>query len=201
MIALPQRQQLVADILEAQRAGVRLDAVCEELGSSVCSFEHWNGSSAAVRIDGRSQAVQPVSAHKLMPEERQHILDICHEQRFANLPPAQIVPQLADEGVYVASESSFYRVLKQAQQQYHRGRSKAPVKSESEHHIAHGPNQVWCWGVTYLPSKVRGQVFYLYAVIDLFSRKLVAWEVYEWESGEASCSSAPAGANSPGNSH
>lgn len=184
MIALPQRQQLVADILQAQRDGARLDAACEELGISVRSFERWNGSSGAVRADGRPQAVRPTPAHKLTSEERQRILGICHEPRFADLPPAQIVPQLADEGVYVASESSFYRVLRQAQQQHHRGRSKAPVNSEPERHVAHGPNQVWCWDVTYLPSRVRGQFFYLYAVIDLFSRKLVAWEVHERESGE-----------------
>lgn len=183
MIALPQRQQLVADILEAQQAGARLGAACEELGISVRSFERWH-VSGAVRADGRPQAVRPTPTNKLTLEEQQRILDICHEPRFADLPPAQIVPQLADEGIYVASESSFYRVLRQAQQQHHRGRSKAPVKSEPVRHVACGPNQVWCWDVTYLPSKVRGQFFYLYAVIDLFSRKLVAWEVHERESGE-----------------
>lgn len=183
MIALPQRQQLAADILEAQRAGARLAAACEELGISVRSFERWH-AAGAVRADGRPQVARPAPAHKLTPEERQRILDICHEARFADLPLAQIVPQLADEGIYVASESSFYRVLRQAQQQHHRGRSKVPVQSEPVRHVACGPNQVWCWDVTYLPSQVRGQFFYLYAVIDLFSRKLVAWEVHERESGE-----------------
>jgi putative transposase len=183
MIALPQRQQLVADILAAQDSGARLAPACAELGISVRSFERWHQSDE-VQPDGRPQAIRPEPAHKLTPEERQRILETCHEPRFADVPPAQIVPQLADDGVYLASESSFYRVLRQARQQHHRGRSKAPVKSEPVRHIAHGPNQIWCWDVTYLPSTVRGQFFYLYAVIDLFSRKLVAWEVHERETGD-----------------
>jgi putative transposase len=182
-MALPQRQQLVADIRQAQRDGARLAAAGAELGISVRRFERWH-QDGAVQADGRPQGVRPEPAHQLTPDERQRILATCHEPRFADSPPAQIVPQLADEGIYLASESSFYRVLRQAQQQHHRGRSKAPVKSEPVRHIAHGPNEIWCWDVTYLPSRVRGQFFYLYAVIDLFSRKLVAWEVHERESGE-----------------
>lgn len=183
MTALPQRQQLVADILEAQSTGARLALACAELGLSVRSFERWR-QSGEIRSDGRPLAIRPEPTHKLTPEERQRILDICHEPRFADLPPAQIVPQLADEGTYVASESSFYRVLRQARQQHHRGRSRTPVKTEPVRHIACGPNEIWSWDVTYLPSSVRGQFFYLYAVLDIFSRKLIAWEVHERESGD-----------------
>jgi putative transposase len=169
MTALPQRQQLIADILEAQSTGARLALACAELGLSVRSFERWR-QSGEIRPDGRPLATRPEPAHKLTPEERQRILETCHEPRFVDLPPAQIVPQLADEGTYLASESSFYRVLRQARQQHHRGRSRAPVKTEPARHIARGSNEIWSRDVTYLPSGVRGQFFYLYAVLDIFTQ-------------------------------
>jgi len=183
MIALSQRQDMVADIEQAQRDGARLEAACAELGVSVRTLERWK-QGGAVRADRRPDAERPEPAHKLSEQERQRVLAICHEARFADLPPAQIVPRLADEGVYVASESSFYRVLRAADEQHHRGRAKAPAATEPTRHVATGPNQVWSWDVTYLPSRVRGMFFYLYAVLDLYSRKIVAWEVHEREGGE-----------------
>ncbi len=183
MIALPQRQKLVADITQAKQAGARLRLICAELGMSVRTYERWqrNGQICA---DARPTAIRPEPSHKLSEQERQQMLKVCHELRFADLPPAQIVARLADEGVYLASESSFYRVLRTMQEQQHRGRAKSPQVSEPQRHVAHGPNEVWSWDVTYLPSKVRGMFFYLYAIIDLFSRKLIAWEVHAREGGD-----------------
>lgn len=183
MTALPQREEMVADIEQARQAGARLKTACMELGLSARTFERWQ-REGVVRADGRPDAARPEPAHKLSEQEREQVLAICHEPRFTDLPPAQIVPRLADEGVYVASESSFYRVLRAAQEQHHRGRAKASSKTEPQRHVAYGPNEVWSWDVTYLPSQVRGLYFYLYAVIDLFSRKLVAWEVHAREGGD-----------------
>lgn len=183
MTALPERQQLVADIRQARAAGARLECACTEVGISSRTFERWVSPDGRPG-DGRPDAVRPAPVQKLSAAERQAVLEICCEPRFADLPPGQIVPQLADEGTYIASESSFYRVLRQANAQHPRGRSRAPQRSEPTRHVATGPNQVWCWDVTYLPSPVRGQYFYLYAVIDLFSRKLVAWEVHGRENGD-----------------
>ncbi len=183
MTALPQREEMVADIEKARQAGARLKTACTELGLTARTFERWQ-REGVVRADGRPEAARPEPAHKLSEQERQQVLAICHEPRFTDLPPAQIVPRLADEGVYVASESSFYRVLRATQEQHHRGRAKASSKTEPQRHVAHGPNEVWSWDVTYLPSHVRGLFFYLYAVIDLFSRKLVAWEVHACEGGD-----------------
>ena len=110
---------------------------------------------------------------------------VCHESRFADLPPSQIVPRLADEGTYLASESSFYRVLRAEDEQHHRGRAAKPVASEPPRHLATGPNTVWAWDITFLAcSSVVGKFFYLYAILDLWSRKIVAWEVHDRESGE-----------------
>jgi transposase InsO family protein len=183
MIALPERQELVEWIRQAHCAGARLCTACEEAGVSVRTFQRWHELDE-LGEDGRSSAVRPPPAHALSALERAQVLSACHEPRFADLPPSQIVPRLADEGVYLASESSFYRILHDAKEQHHRGRARAPSKTQPQRHVAEGPNAVWCWDVTYLPSQVRGLFFFLFAVIDLFSRKLVAWEVHDRESGE-----------------
>tara|TARA_Y100000588_G_C14189624_1_gene897428 strand:+ start:782 stop:1630 length:849 start_codon:yes stop_codon:yes gene_type:complete len=113
------------------------------------------------------------------------ILDVCNQPEYASLPPTQIVPALLDKGIYLGSESSFYRVLKAHGQQHHRGRSKVPEKSNRPTtYTAYGPNQVWSWDITYLPSTVKGQFYYLYAFEDIFSRKLVGYEVHEKECGQ-----------------
>jgi transposase InsO family protein len=99
----------------------------------------------------------------LSPQEREQILQIANEPRFAELPPARIVPMLADEGVYVASESSFSRVLRAHGQTRHRGRARAPqrVRPPSTH-VATAPRQVWCWDMSYLPATVVARWFHLY---------------------------------------
>jgi len=108
------------------------------------------------------------------------VLEVANEPRFAEVPPARIVPALADEGVYLASESSFYRVLREHGQCRHRGRAKAPQATRPPTtHVAWAPNEVWCWDLTYLPAKVTGLWYYLYVILDLYSRKIVAWEVHK----------------------
>lgn len=110
------------------------------------------------------------------------MLAVCNEPEYASLPPSQIVPKLADKGIYLASESSFYRVLNAANQQHHRGKSRAPVRrAKPTSYTATAPNQVWCWDISYMPTGIRGLYWYLYAIIDIYSRKLVAWEVHEKE--------------------
>lgn len=138
--------------------------------------------------DRRPLAVRSAPAHRLSEAERTEILSVCSASRFASLPPSQIVPRLADEGIYLASESSFYRVLHAAGQQQHRGRADAPRRREPTSHEVTGPNQVWCWDITYLPSGIRGLYFYLYLILDLYSRKIVGWEVQATESGEQAAS-------------
>ena len=164
---------MVADIEQACQDGAPLGLACAEMGLSARTDARWR-RTGEVQADARPTAARPTPAHKLSEQERQRVLDVCHEARFADLPPAQIVPRLVDEGTYLASESSFYRIPRAAQEQQHRGRAKAPQVTEPQRHVAHGPNEVWSWDVTYLPSQVRGMFFYLYAVIDLLSRKLVA---------------------------
>jgi putative transposase len=84
----------------------------------------------------------------------------------------------------VASESSFYRVLRHRKLLQHRERSRSRQNHRPEPRIARGPNQVWSWDITYLRSTIRGQYYFLYVVVDVWSRKIVAWEVAREESGE-----------------
>jgi putative transposase len=107
-----------------------------------------------------------------------------NEPRFASLPPTQIVPRLADEGQYLASESSFYRILREENQLAHRGRARAPQARAVPRHRAQGPNELWAWDITWLPGPVQGMFFFLYLVLDVYSRKIVAHEVHAQESAE-----------------
>lgn len=136
-------------------------------------------------MDKRPQAKKPEPAHKLSDVEKHAILDVCNEEQYASLPPTQIVPSLLDQGIYLASEASFYRILKAHKQLNHRGRSQAPKKRfKPTSFAAMGPNQVWSWDITYLASPVKGQYYYLYMFEDIFSRKIVGYEVHDKECGE-----------------
>ena len=181
MTALEDRQRLLAWIHEAERAGARLAPACALLGIDLRTLQRWREGHG----DRRPQVPRPPPAHALTMEERTEILRIANEPRFAELPPAQIVPRLANEGRYVASESSFHRVLRASGQSQHRGRAKRPVARRAPTtHTAHAPGEVWCWDVTWLPTTVNGRWFYLYLILDLYSRKIVAHEVHEAECGE-----------------
>ncbi len=180
MIGLEDRQMKVRDIEVAQRAGARLDAACQVAGITLRTLQRWKREDGLVRGDLRPATLRPRPVHALTEAERHAVLQVANEARFADLPPARIVPMLADEGVYLASESTFHRLLREAGQTTHRGRAKAPAASRPPStHIATAPRQVWCWDMTYLPATVAGRWFFLYLILDVFSRKIVGFEVHE----------------------
>lgn len=149
------------------------------------TLKRWRSADGRVTEDRRPDAERVEQPHKLTQAEELAILSACNQPQYRSSPPSQIVPSLADKGVYLASESSFYRVLKKHQQQNYRGRMKPPRKvPEPTSFTATGPNQVWSWDISYCPSVVRGQHWYLYLIMDIYSRKIVAWEIHEAESGE-----------------
>ena len=183
MIGLEDRQALAQDIATAHADGARLQPACEIAGINVRTLQRWKdqaGPQGALAGDGRPQAVRPTPSHALSPDERAALLAVANEPRFASVPPARIVPMLADEGVYLGSESSMARVLKAHGQSARRGRAKAPKAScPPTTHIATAPGQVWCWDMTYLPANVMGRWFHLYLILDLYSRKIVGAEVHD----------------------
>ena len=183
MIGTPDRQEAVSLINEACAAGARKHLACRELGITLRTLERWV-RDGEVRADRRPGAVRPVPANKLSAPECAEVLRVVNEPRFASLPPTQIVPILADEGTYLASESTLYRLLRAAEQLAHRGRAGAPQARTVPRHCARGPNQLYAWDITYLPGPIQGVFFFLYLMLDVFSRKIVAHEVHEAESAE-----------------
>ena len=185
MIGLEDRRSLAHDIETAYHAGARLRLACEAAGIDERTLQRWKAHEGLVGGDGRAQAVRPTPGHALSLAERGHLLCVANEPRFAAVPPARIVPMLADEGVYLASESTFARVLREHGQASHRGRAKVPKRVRPPTtHIATQPRQVWCWDMTYLPATVLGRWFHLYLILDLYSRKIVGWEVHDSDSSD-----------------
>lgn len=186
---MPEDRQMAIDLIdEACTAGARQARACAVLEIDVRTLRRWRrqqGDEQRLSDRRREAAAERVPANKLSPQERARILAVCHAPAYQSLPPSQIVPRLADEGEYLASESTFYRILREADQQHRRGRAQAPrTLPKPLGHKAEGPNQVWSWDITYLAASIRGAFYRLYLVEDIFSRKIVGWEVHEDEKAE-----------------
>ena len=157
MTRLEDREILLHAIEEARVAGARLAPACALAGIDPRTAQRWQGDSLA-RGDRRPDAERPTPSHALTAAERARIIAVANEPRFAETPPARIVPALADEGTYIASESSFHRVLRVAGQMNRRGRARPPRPSRPPStHIATRPGEVWCWDMTFLPAQVQGR--------------------------------------------
>jgi transposase InsO family protein len=163
---------------EAVAAGARLFAACRTVGLSVRTHQRWVTSEE----DGR-HGPNRVPANSLSAAERERIVTVATSPRFRDKSPTQIVPLLADEGRYIGSESTIYRVLRAEKLLARRGRQR-PASSRLREHAADGPWQLASWDITYLRSHRRGDFFFLYMVEDVWSRKILGWEVHEVESSE-----------------
>jgi transposase InsO family protein len=175
------RLKAVELIREAVGSGARRVAAARTLGISMRTLQRWE--SAACREDQR-RGPHGVPANALSEAECALVIAVATSAMFRDLPPSQIVPILADSGVYLASEATIYRILRQAKMLAHRGRARARNHSRPNEYVANGPNQVWSWDITYLRSPIRGSFYYLYLVVDVWSRKIVGWKVHESESPE-----------------
>jgi transposase InsO family protein len=185
MTRLEDRQTLMDGIGQARAAGARLAPLCDLAGLDVRTVQRWHAGDGQAKADRRLDARHAPPSHALSEAERARIVAVANEPRFADMPPARIVPALADEGTYIASESSFHRVLRAHGQMNRRGRARSPrTPRPPTTHTATAPGDVWCWDVTFLPAPVQGRWFYLYLILDLFSRKIVGWEVHESDSAE-----------------
>lgn len=175
---------MILDLLdEAVSAGARRERACEVMGLTERSVQRW--TRADVGDDGRvGPRTRPANA--LTPAERAKVIEVVNSPEYRDLPPKQIVPRLADAGCYMASESTIYRILRAEGQDAHRGRTRPRTVRSVAAHVATAANQVWSWDITYLPSSVRGRFFYLYLVEDIWSRRIVGFEVHEEESMELS---------------
>lgn len=184
MTSISERHRILAMVAEAVDAGARQARACEVITLSERTLQRWQKDGAAAAGDRRPARVQ-TPQNQLSQSERRHLLTIANSPEFGHLPPSQIVPRLADRGEYVASESTFYRVLKAANQLRHRGADKpAKPRAKPRALCATAPGELFSWDITYLPAPIRGSYFYLYLFMDIYSRKIVGWQVYDSESSE-----------------
>lgn len=182
MTSLAERVQVMALVAEAVVAGARQDRACAVISLSHRTLQRWQRDRS--RGDQRPLRLQ-VPKNGLNLLERERLLAVVNSTEFGHLPPSQIVPRLADRGQYIASESTMYRVLKAENQLKHRGAERpAQKRHKPRAFCATAPAQLFSWDITYLPTPIKGLYFYLYLFMDIFSRKIVGWQVYEAESSE-----------------
>lgn len=170
---------------EAIRSGARLEKAANILGLSDRTVIRWR--QEGFREDLR-KGPKTKPSHALTQEEKDLIIKIAVSKEMRDLSPKQIVPILADQDFYLASESSFYRVFRERGMQKHREPSKPAVHNRPRAYQATGPNQVWSWDITYLKSEVKGQFFYLYIFMDIWSRMIISAKVFPEESMDHSSS-------------
>jgi transposase InsO family protein len=171
----------VSLVQEAKTQGCRTIQACKDIGIDRKSLKRWMISSQDMR---KGKPSDPFN--KITIDEKRKILQLVTSREYVDLSPRQIVPKLADKGIYVCSESSIYRILKEKNLLTHRLRSKIPEKNRPKPLIATRPNQIYSWDITYLKTAIQGQFFYFYCVMDIYSRKIVGYEVHFKESCDIS---------------
>jgi len=186
MIIPEDRQMAIELIDEAVSAGAHRHKACEVIEIDTRTLRRWKEQQrkgVELRDRRKESATKREPANKLTPEERKRIVAVCNQPEYRSLPPSQIVPMLADQGEYIGSESTCYRVLREADQINCRGRAEAPrTVAKPKGYKADGPNLVYSWDITYLASALKGSFYYLYLIEDIYSRKIVGWEVHKKES-------------------
>jgi len=164
----------------SERVGVR--AACAAVGVAQAGYCRRNRVSplparrAPVAHRDRSQP------RALSPKERQDILDVLHSERFVDLAPAEVWATLLDEGVYLGSQSTFYRLLRAASGTRERRRQATHPAAVKPELVAYRPNQVYSWDITKLHGPAKWTYYYLYVILDIYSRYAVGWMLATRES-------------------
>jgi len=175
-----ERKAIIEYIKEASDLGVSERSICFLLGFPRRTIQHWRKSEK----DRRKGSQREVS-HRLTIEEKNDLFAIANSKEFVDKTPEQIIATLAQNGVFIASVSSLYRILRHNNALKHRQESKKPMKSmEQQDTIVSGSNQVWAWDITWLRKDIKGHFLYAYSIIDLYDRTLVGWSIEESESCE-----------------
>lgn len=150
-------------------------ATCRALGLSRATL-HRRRTPPVVR------APRPRPARALSPPEEAAVLDALHSERFADRAPASIVASLLDEGSFLCSVRTMYRLLaRNGETRERRDQLRHPAYAAPEL-LATAPNQVWSWDITKLRGSAKWTYFYLYVILDIFSRHVVGWMVAPGES-------------------
>jgi len=173
------REEILRLVGKAMAAGASMRAACDALGVSKRTVQRWAKNP---REDGRRKNRLP-KTNALSAQERRQIVQISCSREFRDTSPNVIVAILAERGQYVASERTFYRVLRSEGLMTRRGRAKAPERKRPDELTADAPNQVWSWDISALPSFVHGLFFRLYLMLDIWDRSIVGWAVHDVEDG------------------
>jgi putative transposase len=134
------------------------------------------------RLEATAPPPRPTPARALSPTEREGVLAVMHEPRFVDLAPRQVYAQLLDEGRYLCSLRTMYRVLDENREVRERRDQLRHPEYKKPELLATGPNQVWSWDITKLLGPTKWSYFYLYVILDIFSRYVVGWMVADNES-------------------
>ena len=186
MISASDRERAILLIDEAVKDGANRKSACEILSISERTWFRWvrEHNTKGISEDRRPSADHSHPDNRIPDDVRSQIVDICNSPEYASMAPCEIVPALADKGIYIASESTFYRILREQKMLNHRGRAAAPSRNHPTTYCATAPNQVWMWDITYLNGPHKGSFYYLYLFSDLYDRSIVGWEIYEEENAE-----------------
>jgi len=169
---------------DAANAGARLERSCNVMKLTPRTIQRWR-EQGEQGFDRRFGPKTP-PRNKLSQAERKKVLATVHQPEHRDRSPKQIVPSLADQGIYIGSESTIYRILHEEDALQHRGPTRPRSVPRPREHVATGPGELWSWDITYLRSAVRGAFYYLSLVEDVWSRKIVGWAVHEEESMDLS---------------
>jgi len=156
---------------------------CSFLGITRRTIQNWRSQGYRDKRKGSHRYVP----RRLSKEEQDAFYEQATNSRFKDSTPEQIVAILSQEGNYIASASTLYRILRARKANAHRQQTKKPVASLSSRYITvTAPNQVWVWDITWLKTDVRGQFKYGYTIMDLYDRSIVGWSIEDNESDEHS---------------
>jgi putative transposase len=156
-------------IVTEQKVTLGVAPVCRALAVPRATYYRWHHPK--VSVPGPPRRVP----RALPPEERQQVLALLHDDRFAELPPAEVYATLLDEGKFVCSVRTMYRILKAENEVQERRRQLRHPRYAAPELLATGPNQLWSWDITKLKGPAKWTYFYLYVILDVFSRYVVGW--------------------------
>ena len=164
---------------EAKASGARKIKACQCIGIDLRTYERWKRQDD---LKDKRPEVQRMPKNKLSQVQREEVIKMANQEKYCDMSPNKIVPMLADKGIYIASESTFYRILRAEKMLSHRGRSKPKTHKKPKSLVANKPNKIWSWDISYLSTTIVGLFYYLYLILDIYSRKIVGWTVQERES-------------------
>lgn len=173
---------LVIDWAKGQGISVRRS--CKLLGLNRARVLRWQGKESLE--DDKPGPKEPL--HRLLPMERKQVLQMAKAEQYVDMSHRILTVTAWDKGLFFVSFSTTYRILRSEGlmsphrgHNWHNGRSLPPVRKELT-----GPNQRWCWDISYLPTYEKGVFLYLYLLLDEYSRKAIHWFISWWQTAEAS---------------